>query len=306
MSKKSSPNSLSEVAKKLQMDYSLPDSPECTEMRTGIDKEEVLLNLHRLLSCLFPGNLGLPLKKTSAITFVEQQLKHLSVSLKEQIQSALEFTPTRILGSKKAIQERAEEVTGQLIKNLPSIRKTLLTDILAAYEGDPAATSPTEVLMAYPCIETIATHRVAHELYSQNIPILPRLMSEWAHSKTGIDIHPGAKIGPYFFIDHGTGVVIGETATIGPWVKIYQGVTLGALSFAKDNNGRLIKGVKRHPNIEEGVIIYAGSTVLGGETTIGHHSVIGGNCWITSSVPAHTLVTAEHSRKKIRQLKKRS
>ena len=174
---------------------------------------------------------------------------------------------------------------------LPEVKRLVATDVAAAYEGDPAATSPMEVVMAYPGLLAVTIHRLAHELYRLGVPIVPRIMSELAHSKTGIDIHPGATIGERFFIDHGTGVVIGETTVIGRNVKLYQGVTLGALSFDKDPvTGALVKGVKRHPNVEDNVVIYAGATILGGETTIGHDSEIGGNVWLKDSVPPNTRV----------------
>ncbi|HEX3048085.1 MAG TPA: serine O-acetyltransferase EpsC, partial [Bacillota bacterium] len=170
------------------------------------------------------------------------------------------------------------------------IRECLQMDIQAAYDGDPAALTTEEILLAYPSIEVMSIHRIAHELYTLQVPIIPRIMSEYAHQMTGIDIHPGAKIGEYFFIDHGTGVVIGETCTIGKKVKIYQGVTLGAKSFSLDAQGNPIKGVKRHPNIEDNVVIYAGATILGGDTVIGHDSIIGGNVWLTQSVPPFSKV----------------
>lgn len=177
-----------------------------------------------------------------------------------------------------------------LLNALPSIREALKEDTIAAYEGDPAAVSTMEVVMSYPGLLAIAVHRVAHELYKMRVPMIPRIMSEYAHTKTGIDIHPGAKIGRGFFIDHGTGVVVGETCTIGDHVKLYQGVTLGALSFAKDADGKLVKGVKRHPDVEDGVIIYAGATILGGNTRIGRNSVIGANVWLVHSVPENSKV----------------
>ena len=164
------------------------------------------------------------------------------------------------------------------------------TDVDAAYDGDPAATSRMEVVMAYPGLYAVTVHRLAHVLYKLKVPILPRVMSELAHSKTGIDIHPGATIGERFFIDHGTGVVIGETTVIGRNVRLYQGVTLGGLSFAKDDNGALVKGLKRHPNIEDNVVIYANATILGGDTTIGHDSEIGGSVWLIESVPPNSRV----------------
>ena len=186
-----------------------------------------------------------------------------------------------------------EDVADALFAKLPAIRETLETDIQAGYEGDPAATCPEEVMLAYPAFEAISIFRIAHELYLLKVPMLPRMMTEYAHSLTGIDIHPGATIGPYFFIDHGTGVVIGETTVIGEHVKLYQGVTLGAKSFAVQADGTLVKGNKRHPNIGSNVVIYAGATILGGDTYIGDHCVIGGNVWLTHSVePGKRVLTA--------------
>lgn len=188
-------------------------------------------------------------------------------------------------------QADAKQIVRAFIGRLPEVRRLVETDVIAAYEGDPAATSRMEVVMAYPGLYATTVHRLAHELYRLKVPIIPRIMSELAHSKTGIDIHPGATIGERFFIDHGTGVVIGETTVIGRNVKLYQGVTLGALSFDKDpTTGALVKGVKRHPNVEDDVVIYAGATILGGTTVIGAGSEIGGNVWIKESVPPHSRV----------------
>ena len=183
---------------------------------------------------------------------------------------------------------KIQETCNQFIHKLPAIKKLLLTDIQAIYEGDPACTSKVEVTLAYPGFYAMLIHRTAHALYELNVPLIPRLMSEYAHRKTGIDIHPGAKIGAYFCIDHGTGIVIGETTVIGEHVKLYQGVTLGAKSFALDEDGNPIKGGKRHPNIGNNVVIYANATILGGETTIGSGSVIAANAWINRSIPANT------------------
>ena len=186
-----------------------------------------------------------------------------------------------------------EDVADAPFAKLPAIRETLETDIQAGYEGDPAATCPEEVMLAYPAFEAISIFRIAHELYLLKVPMLPRMMTEYAHSLTGIDIHPGATIGPYFFIDHGTGVVIGETTVIGEHVKLYQGVTLGAKSFAVLVDGTRVKGNKRHPNIGSNVVIYAGATILGGDTYIGDNCVIGGNVWLTHSVePGKRVLTA--------------
>ena len=167
-------------------------------------------------------------------------------------------------------------------------------------DGDPACKSFDEVIFCYPGLEAITVYRVAHLLHTLGVPMIPRMMTEWAHSRTGVDIHPGAQIGDYFFIDHGTGVVIGETTVIGQWVKLYQGVTLGALSFPTDADGNLVRNTKRHPTIEDRVVIYANATVLGGNTVIGHDAVIGSNVWLTSSVPPQTTVSLEKPSLRVR------
>ena len=197
----------------------------------------------------------------------------------------------------------AKSIVADFVSRLPEVKRLVATDVQAAYEGDPAATSPMEVIMAYPGLYAVTIHRLAHELYRLKVPIIPRIMSELAHSRTGIDIHPGATIGERFFIDHGTGVVIGETCVIGSNVKLYQGVTLGALSFDKDPvTGALVKGVKRHPNVEDDVVIYAGATILGGTTTIGRGSEIGGNVWIKDSIPPNSRVYNKPPAPVIKQL----
>lgn len=188
------------------------------------------------------------------------------------------------LGQVKAIE---------FLETIPRLREMLALDVQAAYDGDPAATGLDEIIFCYPGLEAITVQRLAHELYRQHVPTIPRMMTEWAHSRTGIDIHPGARIGPSFFIDHGTGVVIGETTDIAANVKIYQGVTLGALSFPKDAQGNIIRGKKRHPTIEDGVVIYANATILGGDTVVGAGSVIGASVSLSQSVPPHTVVTIE-------------
>ena len=188
------------------------------------------------------------------------------------------------------IDDDAEEYTIRLMDKLPEIRRVLWTDIVAAYRGDPAAKNPDEVILAYPAFTAISAYRIAHELYAMNVPLIPRVITEYAHRLTGIDIHPGATIGEYFFIDHGTGVVIGETATIGDRVKLYQHVTIGAKSFDVAPDGSLVKDIKRHPDIGNDVVIYAGATILGGDTYIGDKCVIGGNVWLTHSVKAGEVV----------------
>ncbi len=186
-------------------------------------------------------------------------------------------------------EDNAREAAQSLVESLPRVQGMLQEDIHAAYDGDPAAKSTMEVVMSYPAIQAITTYRIAHQLYENEVPLIPRIMTELAHSRTGIDIHPGATIGQRFFIDHGTGVVIGETTVIGDNVKIYQGVTLGAMSFPKDTAGKPVKGMKRHPNVEDNVTIYAEATILG-NITLGKGSTIGGNVWLTYSVPPDSKV----------------
>ncbi len=181
----------------------------------------------------------------------------------------------------------------QFLETIPRLRKLLANDVQAAFDGDPAAKNLDEIIFCYPGLEAITIHRIAHELYRLDVPLIPRVLSEWAHCNTGIDIHPGATIGPRFFIDHGTGVVIGETCEIEEDVKLYQGVTLGALSFPKDENGDLIRDEKRHPTIRRGVVIYANATILGGDTEIGENSIIGASVSLNKSVPPNTVVTIE-------------
>jgi serine O-acetyltransferase len=184
---------------------------------------------------------------------------------------------------------RAGALTATVLARLPDLRKIISTDVLAAYHGDPAARSIEEIILAYPCVLAISLHRFAHILYGLGVPLLPRMITEYAHERTGIDIHAGARIGTHFFIDHGTGVVIGESATIGDHVKLYQGVTLGAKSFDLDAKGNPVKGVKRHPDVGDHVTLYAHATILGGDTRIGAHSIVGGNVWLTQSIPAHSI-----------------
>jgi serine O-acetyltransferase len=188
---------------------------------------------------------------------------------------------------------RSEKVVLEVFEMLPQIREAMSMDIEAAFLGDPSAESIEEIIFSYPACEAITVHRIAHEFYRRDVPMIPRIMAEYAHGRTGIDIHPGARIGRRFFIDHGTGVVVGETCRIGDNVKLYQGVTLGALSLPQDKRGELIRGGKRHPTIEDDVTIYAGAKILGGDTVVGAGSVIGGNVWLTASVPAGSRVTYE-------------
>ncbi|MBV9008244.1 MAG: serine acetyltransferase [Verrucomicrobia bacterium] len=244
-----------------------------------------------LMSLMFPGFRGEPLVRSGDLPEVTvARLRHLQTLLKPEFCKSLgQFPPDT------ATETRADELLSAFIAQLPALRKMLWTDIDAAYEGDPAAKSYEEIILAYPALEAIAIQRMAHELYLKNLPLIPRIMTEWAHSRTGIDIHPGATIGSHFFVDHGTGVVIGETTVIGSRVKLYHGVTLGARSFEKDNEGKIRKGGKRHPTLEDDVTIYPNSTVLGGRTVIGARSTIGGNVFLVQSVPPDSLVSYEET-----------
>lgn len=272
---------------------------QCPAMNTrrGVNlpgKRAMVEVLKELLSVLFPGCLAYEPVDHEDLEGLKQRLHSIADALTDQItriESYRVLEQTRPADFDCAAQ--AERVVATLFSELPTIRTLLQSDILAAYEGDPAAHSNMEIVMSYPGLLAIATHRVAHILYSQDVHLLPRVMSEYAHSRTGIDIHPGATIGKGFFIDHGTGVVIGETCHIGSNVRIYQGVTLGALSFRKDAEGHLVKGTKRHPDVEDDVIIYANATILGGDTKIGKGSIIGGNVWLTHSVPPGSRVFYE-------------
>lgn len=212
----------------------------------------------------------------------ESAFEALTKELEEEIAAALCFSGGSML--------KAKQLKNDFLAKLPDIMHYLQTDIQAIYEGDPAAKSEAEVILCYPGFYAICIYRIAHELYKLNIPYIPRIMAEYAHEKTGIDINPGATIGRYFCIDHGTGIVIGETAVLGERVKLYQGVTIGAKSFQNDENGNPVKGGKRHPDIGSHVIIYANATILGGDTHIGDNSVIGGNVWLTHSVPAGSTI----------------
>ncbi len=249
--------------------------------------------LEELISILFPGCHGgfVPPDEETLPDTLEDRLRTLAMHLRQQCERAFqyqcEFDRCRECHD---CTRRAEAAVNRLLDALPGIQEILQEDMRAAYEGDPAARSIMEVVMSYPGFHAIVVHRIAHVLYAAEVPLIPRIMSEQAHSQTGIDIHPGATIGPGFFIDHGTGVVIGETCIIGRNVKLYQGVTLGAKSFPKDAQGNPIKGIKRHPEVGDQVTIYAGATILGGDTLIGAGSEIGGNVWLTHSVPPHSKV----------------
>lgn len=255
-------------------------------------RDKILDILDLLTEILFPGYTGKRAVTKSNVNFIVIDiLYHVYTELSEQIERAFKYQCRMQNCDTGDCQRTADEVTLHLLTQLPRIRSLLKGDVGAAFDGDPAAKSYEEIVISYPGIIATATYRIAHELYLQEVPLIPRIMSECAHSKTGIDIHPGARIGKNFFIDHGTGVVIGETTVIGNNVKIYQGTTLGAMSFPKDERGRIIKGEKRHPTIEDDVTIYAEATILG-DITVGKGAIIGGNVWVKQSVPSgYTVIT---------------
>jgi serine O-acetyltransferase len=233
---------------------------------------------------LFPGYFEESrLSKKDVPGHVEKLLARIRSALEVEIEKSLRFSKD---GDPA---KHARDLSLEILGKLPELRKLIRTDVEAAYNGDPAARSYEEIILAYPCVLAISLQRFAHVMYNLGVRLLPRMITEFGHERTGIDIHPGAQIGPYFFIDHGTGVVIGETATIGSHVKLYQGVTLGAKSFETDNQGNPVKGVKRHPDIGDNVTIYAHATILGGDTRIGTNAVVGGNVWLLTSVPANSI-----------------
>lgn len=266
-------------------------------VRQSLVSREALQGIVKdLLSVLFPGHFGAQdLSDEGVHYFVGHVLDGALIALEEQVLRALRFSTSNDDGECPDCGERAQAITSAFTLELPRIRELLGSDVQAAYEGDPAATSVDEALFSYPGVIAIAHYRIAHALHRLEVPLIPRMIAELSHGATGIDIHPGAQIGGRFFIDHGTGVVIGETCVIGERVSLYQGVTLGAKSFTLDDQGRPTKGLPRHPIVEDGVVIYAGATILG-RITIGQGSVIGGNVWLTRSVPPGSRVTQAQPR----------
>lgn len=295
--------------KKTKEDWTKKDLPRLTEKMLNSyerDAEFSHLNgkdlpsksvtigvLNDVLTVLFPGYHGKGAPTTARTKlFLDNKLNSIHNRLLGEVEKSLKYVCGLIQKcSADVCRARSLVVVKEVLDKIPGIREVLKGDIRAAYDGDPAAKSIDEVILSYPCVVAIAIYRISHELYVRGVPLIPRIMNEYAHSITGIDIHPGARIGKNFFIDHGTGVVIGETAEIGDNVRIYQGVTLGAMSFLKDEHGRLVKGLKRHPTVKNNVVIYSGATILGEKAVIGEGATIGGNVWITSSIPPWTTVT---------------
>lgn len=262
------------------------------------DLKEVLFPGYRRRQNLHLGNVTY---------YVGDLIDGLHDKLTQQISRALRYDYDRQrdadanLPALTDFEAQGQQAAIEFLSSLPQMRRILATDVQAAYDGDPAASGLDEIIFCYPGLEAVTVHRLAHQLYKQKIPLIPRMMSEHSHSLTGIDIHPGATIGPSFFVDHGTGVVIGETCEIGAGVKIYQGVTLGAVSFAKDGDGNLVRGTKRHPTLQNGVVIYANATILGGMTVIGENSIVGASVWLTKSVPPNTMVSIETPMLRLRE-----
>jgi serine O-acetyltransferase len=286
---------LPNLVKKISENYEIYGGINHLDGKDLPSKKVVIGILKNILTVLFPGYLGKEkVTKSNINDYLDKILKLIYVRLVNEIDKSLKYFCKKDEKCREDFCLKiAQVVVREFLEELCRIRILLSGDIEAAYCGDPAAKSFDEVILSYPCVLAISTYRISHELQIRGVPLIPRIMSEYAHSITGIDIHPGAKIGKNLFIDHGTGVIIGETAQIGDNVKIYQGVTLGALSFPKDEKGHPIKGIKRHPTIGNGVIIYSNASILGEKAVIGDNAVIGGNVWITSKVPSETIVTVK-------------
>ncbi len=270
--------------------------PETTSLPSV---NSVMTVVHEIRELLFPGIHGnRRLKPGFATSEYLRSLTRIQSRLRQEISRALVHSRQVQLrlhteSETNTMRPDASELTEKFLGRVPHLQQILSTDVAAAFNGDPAAKTPEEIVLCYPGIEAITVYRIAHELLSLGVPYLPRIMTEWAHRETGIDIHPGAKIGPAFFIDHGTGVVIGETCEIGSGVTLYQGVTLGAWSFPRDEDGNLIRGTKRHPTLEDRVTVYSNATILGGTTVIGAGSQIGSSVTLSRSIPANTIVTID-------------
>jgi serine O-acetyltransferase len=290
------PLTLSELAERLLASYSCGggiNHVDCKNLPSKAVIADITVDLLRLL---FPGFFDETLIHSSEIEGVTiALLESVLARLENEIRKSLEYAPPAGV-SDAELQDMARTFTLEFLAKLPRVRELLETDAEAAYNGDPAALSKDEVIVAYPFIEAIAVQRLAHELYLDNIPFIPRVMTEWAHSRTGMDLHPGARIGTHFFVDHCTGTVVGETTIIGNHVKMYQGVGLVARSLAA---GQALRGKKRHPTIEDRVTIYAGATIMGGDTVIGEGSTIGASVFVTSSVPPNSLVVLEAANVKV-------
>lgn len=272
--------------------YERFDITKRIDAKSPLNKNSIIEIVETMRCILFPGFFGDNKAKTEYLSYtVGERVEFIHYHLRKQICNALGSCEECGECTLNVRSKQAEEITLKFLEKIPVIREYLYTDVQAAYDGDPAAYSTDEIIFSYPGLFAITVYRIAHELFLLKVPMIPRIMTEYAHGLTGIDIHPGATIGKYFFIDHGTGIVIGETTEIGKNVKIYQGVTLGALSTRK---GQQLKGVKRHPTLGDYVTIYSGTSVLGGDTVIGNGATVGGNAFITKSIPAGTKVSVKN------------
>jgi len=282
-------NDVNQLVEKIMSDYEKGRDIDVVENYMHPDKDVIKVIISQIQNIIFPGyyenkNYRIYTVQNNLTTLLEDVLYNLS----KQIFVVLRYLPEYEGVDEAELRLEGEKISIRFLDRLTHVRELIQTDLEAAYDGDPAAFNKPEIIFCYPGMFAIMVNRIAHELHLLGVPIIPRMMTEYAHTQTGIDIHPGATLGKYFFIDHGTGIVIGETAEIGDNVKIYQGVTIGALSTRE---GQKLHGKKRHPTIEDNVTIYAGASILGGETVIGHDSVIGANAFITASVPANTKIS---------------
>ena len=282
---------INHLVDKIMADYEQDRDIDVVKDFMHPDKDDIVKIIYQIRNIIFPGyyenkNYRIYTVRNNLSMLLEDVLYNLS----KQISVVLKYLPQYEDKNDAELLSEGEKISLQFFERLPEVRRLTQTDLDAAYDGDPAAFNKPEIIFSYPGQFAIMVNRIAHELHLLGVPIIPRIMTEYAHTKTGIDIHPGATLGEYFFIDHGTGIVIGETAEIGNNVKIYQGVTIGALSTRE---GQKLHGKKRHPTIEDNVTIYAGASILGGDTVIGHDSVIGANAFITSSIPCNTKVRKE-------------
>lgn len=285
-------NEIAGIVQNILDDYESDRAIDKMEMFHQPDKEVVIEIVHKLIRIIFPGYYhDKSYRIYHAVNHLSALIEDVMYRLNKQIAIALEYRPEMAGDEKEEIDREAEDISVAFFERLPQIREYLETDLQAAYEGDPAAYYKDEIILSYPGLFAITVNRIAHELYLLSVPLIPRIMTEYAHGITGIDIHPGASVGKYFFIDHGTGVVIGESTKIGEHVKIYQGVTLGALST---RGGQRLKCLKRHPTIEDNVTIYSGASILGGNTVIGRNTVIGSNAFITKSIAEGTRVSIKN------------
>ncbi len=279
---------IGEITREILKDYQSDRAIDNLDIFNQPNKDVIIDMTKKLQRICYPGYFRDHVYKVYNVqTNLGTLMEDVIYNLNKQISLVLRYNDIYSDCAEEIVSTKAEQLSLEFLKRIPRVRALLDTDLQAAYDGDPAATSIDEIIFAYPGIQAITIYRLAHELYELNVPILPRIMTEYAHSTTGIDIHPGATIGRFFFIDHGTGIVIGETTVIGENVKVYQGVTLGALST---RGGQTLRGVRRHPTIEDNVTIYSNASILGGDTIIGHDSIIGGNTFITQSVPPESHI----------------